>query len=223
MLWIWSVDPAAKSTALLSPGSRHIAALPGSSLTASTLGVVEIHIPPELKDARAPQLVGWLCPKLSLCTLEYIFESPANVSNLVDALGIVKRVKPGVGVDQFVEIGPVQNVFGKPTAKAKIAELCLYWMCRKESVRLGVKIVGLREEFYEVFEDDDDDGGSINGVVERATRSARDMGMRSASVVSGSSGSGMSIRSPSVSGDYPNIKQEGMPDGEQDDDAMDLA
>lgn len=125
-------------------------------------------------------------------------------------------MKPGVGVEQFVELGPVQNIFGKPTAKTKIAELCLYWMCRRESVRLGVKIVGLREEFYEAFEDDEeDDGGSIHGVVEGTTRSA--------SVVSGSSGSGMSIRSPSVSGDYPNTKQEGMSDGEGDDDAMDLA
>jgi len=222
VLWIWSVDPAAKNAALLSPGTRHLATLPGSSLTASssasTLGVVEIHIPPELKDARAPQLVGWLCPKLSLSTLEYVFESPANVPNLVDALGRVKRVKPGVGVDQFVEIGPVQNIFGKPAAKTKIAELCLYWMCRKESVRLGVKIVGLRMDFYDVFEDDDDDdGGSINGVVETATRSP--------SVASGSSGgsgssaNGVSLKSQSLSRGTPTIK----PDEEEEDDTMSFA
>ncbi|KAF8457300.1 hypothetical protein BGX38DRAFT_1160416, partial [Terfezia claveryi] len=222
VLWIWSVDPAAKSAALLSPGTRQLAILPGSSLTtsssSSTPCVVEIHIPPELKDARAPQLVAWLCPKLSLCALEYVFESPANVPNLVDALGRVKRVKPGVGVEQFVELGPMQNIYGKPTARAKIAELCLYWMCRKESVRLGVKIVGLREDFYEVFEgadDDDDDEGIINGVVERATRSTS-----VASRSSGSSGSGVSMR---VSGDYPIIKQEEMPDEEDDDDTMSLA
>lgn len=214
MLWVWSVDPAAKSAALLSPGTRHLATLPGSSLTASssssTLGVVEIHIPPELRDARAPQLVAWLCPKLSLCTLEYVFESPANVPNLVDALGRVKRVKPGVGVEQFVELGPIQNIFGKPTARVKIAELCLYWMCRKESVRLGVKIVGLKEDFYEsgdADDDDDDDGGSTNGVVERAARSA--------SVASVSSGSGVSLKSQSLAGGTPTIKQE-MSDEEDD-------
>lgn len=77
----------------------------------------------------------------------------------MDAWGRVKRVKPGVEVDQLVELGPVKNVFGKPTAKVKIAELCLYWMCRKESARIGVKIIGLKSEYYE----DQDEGEEQDG------------------------------------------------------------
>ncbi|KAF8427536.1 hypothetical protein EV426DRAFT_699375 [Tirmania nivea] len=204
VLWVWSVDPAAKNAALLSPGTRHLATLPGSSLTASySSSAPEIHIPPELKEARAPQLVGWLCPKLSLCPLEYMFESPDNVPNLVNARGRVKRVKPGVAVDQFVDLGPVENVFGKPTAKARIAELCLYWMCRRESVRLGVKIVGLREEFYA---EDEDDMMSIDGVEEGRAEIAS---IRDAS------------ESANVSKGYPAIKQEGISD--EEDDMMSLA
>ena len=121
---------------------------------------------------------------------------------LVDALGRVKRVKPGVGVEQFVEIGPVKNVYGKPSARAQVAELCLYWMCRRESVRLGVKIVGLKEEFYDVFKGDDDEE-SIHGVVEGGTWSANVA----------------STRSVSVSGGRPTIKQE----ISDEDDTMSLA
>ena len=120
--------------------------------------VVDVVIPPELEGASAPQLVSWLCPKLRLCSLEYFFDSPSGVPNLVDALGRVKRVKPRVGVNQFVEIGPVKNIFGKPVAKGKVADLALYWMCRKESVRLGIRIVGLKDEYYQSHEEDEDEG-----------------------------------------------------------------
>lgn len=71
----------------------------------------------------------------------------------------MQRVKPGAGVEQIVEIGPVTNIYGKQAAKTKLAELCLYWICLKESKRLGVKVVGLREEFYQ-------EGLGEGGVVE---------------------------------------------------------
>lgn len=154
MLYIWSIDPAAQSAS--SPQHRNAVLHSLGPTSASASRVVDVVIPPELEGASAPQLVSWLCPKLRLCSLEYVFESPTGVPNLVDAKGRVKRVKPGVGVDQLVEIGPVRNIFGKPVARGKVAELALYWMCSKESRRLGIRIVGLREEYYQQHEEDEE-------------------------------------------------------------------
>lgn len=171
MIYIWSVDPAAKSAA--SPPQHRTTIPPALSPTSGSASrVIDVVIPPELENASAPQLVSWLCPKLRLCSLEYVFESPAGVPNLVDALGRVKRVKPGVGVSQFVEIGPVRNIFGKPVAKGKVAELALYWMCRKESVRLGIRIIGLKEEYYQLNEEGEEGEGGDEVLEEMLTESS---------------------------------------------------
>ena len=154
--WIWKHDPIARDDALAASLKSGVGT-GGSCMTYGSNGsTVELVIPQNLAAAEAPQLAAWLCPKLRLCALEYSFENTEHVPTMFDATGLLRRIKPPVGIDQVISLGPIRNIHGKPTARARVAELAIYWMVRRESKRLGVKIVGLKPDFYEEDEGEEE-------------------------------------------------------------------